>query len=272
MSTTPQTSRPLRILALLGRDAATDNVVRLLAEEGLRVTLRDPKDVPDAWQGDTPPHAVLVDERVEPSSVGDAIAKGWVQSTSPVFVVARRLPDRDRYMEWLQAGAWDILKVPLENVALALRLHNILRGHMTPQEVAETMTRYSFDSLVRVADETLSLAHRYDRPLHCAAVALNWPEAPRDEVSGVLDRLAGSVQRLTRRSDLIGIADGRSLLLLLPDTDESGARTFLARLDQTLQQELKAWGILATLRCALVAGQGRASGGELLDAAVGAVR
>lgn len=271
MNATPQTSRPLHILALLGRDPATDNVVRLLAEEGLRVTLRDPKDVPAAWQGDSPPHAVLVDEEVEPASVGDAIANGWVRSTSPVFVVARRLPDRERYMEWLQAGAWDILKVPLENVALALRLHNILRGHMTPQEAAEAGARYSFDSLVRVADETLSLAHRYDRPLHCAAVALSWPDAPRDEVSGVLDRLAESIQRLTRRSDLIGVADGRTLLLLLPDTDEAGARTFLDRVDQSLQQELKAWGILATLRCGLVASDGRASGGELLDAAVGAV-
>lgn len=253
------------------RDPATDNVCRLLAEEGFRVIVGDPGNVRGAWQGAAPPHALLVDESLDPVELADALERKLVHTSAPVFVIARRLPDRDQYLAWLQAGAWDILKIPLENVALALRLHNILRGQRTRSDPAVMAGRYSFDSLARVADETLSLARRYDRPLHCVALALTWQDASHDEKT-VVSGLADALQRLTRRSDLIGIADDRTLLLLLPDTDEAGATTFLTRLEESLQQELRDSGVPAVLSCGLASAEGSADGAELLETAVGAVR
>ena len=133
MSDTPTPRGEIQVLAILSRDPAAETVRRLLVEEGLSVTAHDTAARKDAWKDGVSAEAVIVDEILEPAEVAEALERGWIRSSAPLFVLARRLPDRDRYMAWLEAGAWDILKIPLEAVALALRLRNMLAGQSSDE-------------------------------------------------------------------------------------------------------------------------------------------
>lgn len=257
----------VQVLAFLPRDSVTDVIRRLLQEEGLSVSLRAGAFDAASLAQAPPARAWILDESVPPAAVAEALRDGHIPATAPVFVLARRLPDRDQYLAWLEAGAWDILKVPLEGVALALRLRNILGGGGAEQKAAASAARYSWASLVQVADETLALAHRYQRPLHCVSVAVDHPPVSASGTEPFVRRLAGAVQRLTRRSDLIGIADDRTLVVLLPDTDVPGAAIFVQRLQEALQDRIREWGIQAAVQAALVSAAAVESGHELLDLA-----
>jgi DNA-binding response OmpR family regulator len=267
MTSTPSTgATPARILAILAPDPATQVVRRLFEEEGLSVEVRDPAEGPEVWTNGSTAQAVVVDDSLEPSEVADAIERGMISIATPIFVLARRLPDRDRYLAWLETGAWDIVKIPLEGVALALRLHNILAGRF-PGVAAIAERRYTWDSLVRVADETLHLSQRYARPLHCVAISAHRTAGQGPVGQSMLNRFADVAQRFTRRSDLIGLGAG-ALLILLPDTDLPGAMTFLRRLEETIDAKARSWGEPATLRTAIASGADSSTGEGLLQTVI----
>lgn len=267
MSEHSSTAPLIQVLAILGRDPAAEQARRLLLEEGLAVQSFDVADRREAWQGGASAEAVVVDEALEPAEVAEALERGWIRAASPLFVVARRLPDRDRYLAWLEAGAWDILKIPLESVALALRLRNMLEGK-AGGDADRRARRYSFESLALAADEALALAQRYGRPMHCVGVAMEWPDAQTEDVAPLMERVADATQRLTRRYDLIGLGERQTMLILLPDTDARGTQTFCNRLVDILSGRLREWGVAATLRAESVSAQKAASGRDLLDAVV----
>lgn len=258
----------IQVLAILRPEPAMETVRRLLVEEGLSVTMRDANERKAAWVGAARAEAVLVDECLEPAEVAEALDRGWVPGTAPLFVLARRLPDRDRYSAWLESGAWDIVKIPLESVALALRLQNILGAHRSERTRTKPGPRYSLQSLAQATDEALALAKRYDRPLHCVALDVGWPNLVDADIEPLMERLADATQRLTRRSDLLGVGGPGTLLILLPDTNEAGAGVFVDRLRETLRERLGEWGVAAALRTEVVSPTGLESGRELLETAM----
>lgn len=245
-----------------------ETVRRLLVEEGLSVTLRDANARKEIWTGAAAAEAVLVDDCLEPAEIAEALDRGWVPGTSPLFVLARRLPDRDRYAAWLESGAWDIVKIPLESVALALRLQNILGVQRSERTKIRPVPRYSLQSLAKAAEEALALARRYSRPLHCVGLAVEWPDLGEADIDPLMERLADATQRLTRRSDLLGVGDPRTLLILLPDTDQAGADVFVGRLREALGERMEEWGVAATLRTEILSPTGLESGRELLETAM----
>ncbi|MFW5951864.1 MAG: hypothetical protein ACOCVZ_07105 [Gemmatimonadota bacterium] len=258
----------LPVLAIMPPGAEARTIQRLLSDEDVQTTIRDPAQGPDVWTNAESYRTVVIDESLEPAAIAEALAEGWISRSAPVFVVARRLPARERYMAWLEAGAWDILKIPLEGMALALRLRNILRGQHSTETHRPLRRRYDRADLLRVVDETLSLTHRHERDLHCVAVAVEAPGSgwPRS----LLERLADAAHRLVRRSDLIGAGDGL-LFILLPDTDTRGARTFADRLQLFLQDRLDSWGLFGTVRTGLADGRKHGTGRELLGGAARSV-
>lgn len=268
MSSSSAVPPSVQVLAFLPGDTSTENIRRLLEEEGLSVAVRSPDAAASTLTQAPEAGAWVLDEAMDPDDLAHALRQGALAATSPVFVLARRLPHRERYLEWLDAGAWDILKVPLEGVALALRLRNILGGRGAEPNAVAVVAGYSSESLLRVAEEALALARRYDRPLHCIAAEIERRDVPAgDDPEPFIRRLADSIQRLTRRSDLIGIADQRTLIVLLPDTDAAGAETFVERMVETLEDTLRRRGIAASIRTALVSASNTETGHELLDLA-----
>ncbi|MDX1674191.1 MAG: hypothetical protein R3314_05245 [Longimicrobiales bacterium] len=256
-----------RIVAIMGRGPVTETVRKVLEDEGLTADVRDADLTDNMWRDTRSADALLVDDNLEPAHVEEALERGWIHGTAPVFVVTQRLPGRERYMAWLQAGAWDVLKIPLEAMALVLRLQNILEGGRADQRT-HTARRYSLQTLEQVADEALALADRYDRDLYCVALTVDWPRDGDTDPAPVVERLANASQKLVRGSDLVGLADERTLLVLLPDTDEQGALAFKGRLVETLENKLKKWGVLGTLRAETIASEEVDSARELLSLSV----
>lgn len=261
----PAESEAIQVLAILTSKQESQMIRRLLSEEEIQTTVRDPSEGAGVWKGGETCGAVIVDESLEPAAIAEALGQGWIRRTSPLFVLTRRLPDRERYLAWLEAGAWDILKLPLESMALALRLRNLLRGQRQLEDQKQTAVRYGRDALVRVADESMALAHRHGRSLQCAAIALDVP-GDTGATQAVLERLADATQRLVRQSDLIGVGDGM-LFVLLPDTEPKGGRIFIGRLQQFLEERLVSWGLTGTARAGLASAKGISTGKELLAAA-----
>ena len=256
-----------RILAILSHGAAASVVRRSLEDEGFHVDLRDARAHKAVWRDARSFDAVLVDDDgMEPSEAAEAIERGWVRGAAPLFVLVQRLPSRDRYLAWLEAGAWDVLKVPLEATALPLRLRNILAQGHAPERVRATRP-YSLQALERVTDEALALARRYERELYCVAMAVDWP-ADEGQDHAVIQKLAHAAEALVRSSDLIGIGDERTLVVLLPDTDEEGTITFMKRMAAAMETRLRDWGVLARLLTGFVAASEAATGRELMSLVV----
>lgn len=257
-----------RVLAILSHGPAASVIRRSLEDEGFLVDLRDARAHKAVWRDGRSFDAVLVDDDgMEPDQAVEAIERGWVRGAAPLFVLVERLPGRDRYLEWLEAGAWDVLKVPLEATALPLRLRNILAQGRAPAR-PRTARPYSLQALEQVADEALALAHRYERDLHCVAMAVDWPTPEEPGGNAVIQKLADAAETLVRSSDLVGIGDERTLIVLLPDTDEQGTRTFTHRLGTAMETRLREWGVLAQLRTGFVAASEAGSGRDLMSLVV----
>ncbi len=268
----PGDATPLTVLAVLEHDPAGEIVHRLLVEEGLRVVRQPVSHLADAWSAAPGAHAVLLDDRADPAELRQALDRGVVDSTAPVFVVTRRLPEPGRYTAWLEAGAWDIVKIPLESTALILRLRNILRARRTPEPVHGWPTvRYSRDTLERVADETLALARRRHHPVHCLALRLEGCNPAAGDPAALLERLAEVSRSLLRASDVIGLGDHGPLFILLPQADGEAAAASAARIRSALASRLRDWGVSGTLVAASVGSSHVATGEDLLDAALRAL-
>jgi hypothetical protein len=260
--TSPIPDPAAEIVAILARGPAAKAVVAALRDEHLHLRLHHADEDRSVWRDTRSAEAVLVDESIDPRQLQEARERGWIRATVPIFVVAQRLPEREEYGEWLNAGAWDVLKIPLECTALAVRLRNILDGSGSGESLV--MRRYSLDVLERVADESVALARRYARQLHCLAVRLE--DADEDShPAGLPERLAGEVEYLVRGADLVGIGDSRTIFVLLPDTAETGIAAFMDRVTAQLEPKLAEWGVEAAIRMASASASEAESGREILS-------
>ena len=177
--------------------------------------------------------------------IREGVTRGWLSAGMPVILIAPEALDRDQRREWLQAGAWEIVRLPLDEELFGLQVRNFLRGRSG--DAAHPATgAYSREALVKVTEENLSLARRYSRPLAIAAFGLDWGQRRADaNAVALLERLAATAHEATRRSDLVGVTARGTLLTLLPDTDRAGAQIFTDRLAPRLEARLREWGVLA---------------------------
>ena len=179
---------------------------------------------------------------------------GWLRPDIPVLVLVETPLARETQLEWLRAGAWELVRLPLDQELVRLQLRNLLRSRAPIASIEEASEEpYGRSLLLRVVDECLSLAFRYRRPLTVVATCLDWGKRRADPTAqNVLHDLAGDAQEMVRRSDLVGVTAAGTLVILLPDTDRSGAQVFVDRLEPFLQRQLRERNVLARLEVALV--------------------
>ncbi|HUP20683.1 MAG TPA: hypothetical protein VM778_12120 [Gemmatimonadota bacterium] len=171
--------------------------------------------------------------------------EGWLRASIPVIVLAPSPVARDDRVAWLEAGAWEIVALPLDDELFGLQVRNLLRGYPESIWAHSDDEPYTRRALVRVTEENLALAHRYRRPLCAAAFCLDWGGRRADEEAiALLRRLAVLAHEAVRRSDLVGVTASGTLVVLLPDTDAAGARIFSDRLIPVLEARLRSWGFV----------------------------
>ena len=182
------------------------------------------------------------------SLIRTARAQGWLGAAVPIVVVVPDAADREQRLAWLEAGAWEIVRLPLDEELFGLQARNFLLGSEAASRIDPAEEPYARAALVRVTEENLALARRYRRPLAVAAFSLDWgARRGDDEAIALMERLATTAHDAVRGSDLVGVTPRGTLLTLLPDTDPTGARVFTDRLTPRLESRLREWGVLARI-------------------------
>jgi DNA-binding response OmpR family regulator len=218
------------------------------------------------WDATEPVDLIVLDgENVDVAeTLVSASEAGRIDPGVPVLVASPGPVTSERQLGWLRAGAWEVVETPADTEALALFLTNLVRGRRAPPGAeadgvgAEddalrlpTKEPYSWRSLVRVTEETLSLARRHGRPVTCLAFVPVWREPDTATAPMLLaNRLARTLLSRVRVADLVGISEHGAVLVILPDTDTGGSPIIMNRLASTLRDEIQAWGMVAGVEAA----------------------
>jgi PleD family two-component response regulator len=144
---------------------------------------------------------------------------------------------RAERLEALGAGAWAILRHPVDPSEFVLRIETLVAAKQEADRVRDegltdpTTGFYNARGLLRRTKEMSADAIRFDRPLACIAFGLEWldhglsPDGSLDERA--LNRLAQGVaealKSVTRVSDTVGRLASGEFVIVAPGTDRTGA-------------------------------------------------
>jgi diguanylate cyclase (GGDEF)-like protein len=146
----------------------------------------------------------------------------------------------------LDAGAVDYVVKPFNGEELMARIRAALRTKTARDALVVEATTdpltglHNRSHLEAVADDLVALADRGERPISCLMIDLDHFKAINDtygHAAGdeVLKEAARRFSRAVRRSDVLVRYGGEEFVVLLPDTDSSGAVTMAARLRLSLE-------------------------------------
>lgn len=153
--------------------------------------------------------------------------EGLLAPGTPVFVTAAAPAQRAERLAALQAGAWDVIHLPVDAEELLLRLGTVARAKLQADRAREESLLdpatglYSVQGLLRHVRELGHQALRRPAPLACAVLAPE-PAWESDEAAepdeGHIAELARMVSRVARRSDVVGRVSRSEFAVLAPGT------------------------------------------------------
>lgn len=155
------------------------------------------------------------------------IGEGRLPPGTPVFVTAAAPAQRAERLAALEAGAWDVIQLPVDAEELLLRLGTVARAKLEADRAREESLLdpatglYSVQGLLRHIRELGHQALRRPAPLACAVLA----PAPAGTVEQAAEpdeahvaALARLVARVARRSDVVGRVSRSEFAVLAPGT------------------------------------------------------
>lgn len=223
------------------------------ALEGLDVTIGRIRDRDEFGRTQRRADLVLLERaRLEgPGTVREWLDTEILDAMSPLLLLAPMPVEPSEYRNWLNAGVWEVVRLPVDPHLLALRLRNLLGGPSLPGRRSSLGPQgpYTWASMVRATQETLALARRLERPVSCVAVALDHRPEPNEHPSPrLMHRLGVAAQEWVRDADIVGLSEHDVLLAILPDTSADEAEILGPRLVAALQRSLKRAGVAAGFR------------------------
>lgn len=238
----------VRVVLLAPEDSVAASVRSALEQAGLAQIRWEPADEAAAGRPPVDPDMLIL--QTDGADIAGLLRRGqgegWLGTGIPIVVLATRTVNRDERREWLRAGAWEIIRLPLDEELFGLQVRNFLRALHAPSGYALEEEPYEDATLLRVAEENLALALRQRRPLCVAAFGLDWGTRRADaDALALMERLAVTAHDAVRGSDLVGVTPRGSLLIILPETEMDGARVFIQRVQSRLQSRLREWGVAA---------------------------
>jgi hypothetical protein len=238
---------------ILGGAERQELIAAALSELDVRIDRLEGQD--EFGRGQRRADLVLVDRALldGPQTIASWLDSGVLDGGTPLLLTAPSPMDPGDYREWLEAGIWEVVRLPVDPALLSLRLKNLLGGRVGAGAPSITpMGPYPWPALVRATEETLALGRRYGRPVSCVALAVEAgsPEAPRSP--RLMYRLGVAAQEWVRGSDLVGLSEHDVLLAVLPDTTGYYADILGPRLVAAVERSLKRAGFVAGLRSATV--------------------
>ena len=164
--------------------------------------------------------------------------------STPVFITAPAPASNLVRIEAFEAGAWDFCVQPQDIESVMLKMMTFLRARRKlvdsqSSSLIDPLTGlYSAKGLRHWAAQLGARASLNHEPLACVVVTSH---AAADSVAGgkpvsaALNYMADLCRSKSRKSDVVGYVGESRFAILAPDTDESGARQFVSRLQRALE-------------------------------------
>lgn len=176
-------------------------------------------------------------------------AEQRLSASTPIIVTTAGHPARERRLEALRAGAWELLSHPLDAEELVLKLDAYVKAKFDAdrgreESLLDQLTGlYNVRGLARRMRELGSDAFRHGEPLACVVLApdLGLDDRPLDDttVDSAIQQLSQVLKRAGRISDAIGRLGQTEFAVIAPATDASGA----VKLAERLLREIETAGV-----------------------------
>jgi len=168
-------------------------------------------------------------------------------ATPIVITAAAHAAPRVRTIAYA-AGAWEYTTQPLDVELLLLKLNTFLRAR---RELDQVQSRALIDPLTglytpfgmqRLAEQLGARAVRKHEAFACVALTARLPDGEVSSPSTMQDLgsafadVADVCRSQSRRSDVVGSVGETRLAILAPETDATGARNLVGRLQKALDE------------------------------------
>lgn len=188
----------------------------------------------------TNPDAVFIEQGLPDISGPDLCrrigAERVLPVSTPLIITTSGPVTYEQRIDALQAGAWEIISLPMDAEELLLRLQRYTRAKMEAdraEQHTQTDAETGFYNRVGVfqrADELMAAAARYGRPVACVVFEPVAGDDDEDDIGELLSEIVEILKSSTRRSDVVGRIDHRHFAILTPDTEAVGAEVLANRL------------------------------------------
>ena len=191
------------------------------------------------------PDAVFIERNLPDASGAELCerlrAEEAVSAATPLLLLTGGPVTHSQRIEALQAGAWEILSLPMDAEELLLRLDRYTRAKVEADRAEESARTdpetgfYNQPGIFQRAHELLAAGERYGRPVAC--VVFEPEEGEAADVGKLLAETVELLRSTTRRSDIVGRIGQRQFVIVTPDTPQDGAEVLAGRLRERATRE-----------------------------------
>jgi PleD family two-component response regulator len=161
----------------------------------------------------------------------------WFGPCTPVLAVTTEALTRERRLEAVRAGFWDVYSHPIDAETLILKATTYAASRLEVDALRERgltdpdTDLYNVRGVLRRIYEEASHANRDQRPLACIVTAVEPPVGLDTPLAPAEAReVAESLRQKCRASDVFGRVGTNEFVVIAPGTDARGARRFAERL------------------------------------------
>lgn len=164
-----------------------------------------------------------------------------ISRSAAIILLATAPVSREERIRGLEAGAWDVLTLPLDAQEMILRVDRYIRGKLEADRVREealidpSTGLYSWHGVAKRIRELGAAAERWGRPLACIVFSAGADEDGGDVAAGRVEEaaIADLLRTTTRKSDVLARIGPQQFAVVTPDTSPEGARRLVERLRES---------------------------------------
>lgn len=234
-------------LALIGnsQEWAARSIESVLGSNGYAVLRAFTSQQTLEYSRTASPDVIIMDAALADTSAVELCRQlrqeGIVSPATPIVITTSGVPTEADEIRALQAGAWELIGVPLKYELLLLKLGAFVHAKMEAEQAREESLvdslsgLYNTRGMLRRVRELGLDAARHGHPVACVAFSAEVEAAPGESSSAAVSpqfdvQLAGALTSLTRSSDALGRLREHEFILLAPHTDAQGARSMAQRI------------------------------------------
>ncbi|MGH7555156.1 MAG: GGDEF domain-containing response regulator [Longimicrobiales bacterium] len=214
----------------------------IFASSGFTVVTAGNEDLTTCRLPDVRPDLILLE--ADPPDVlwgevfTNILKQPGVTTSTPIIAATAEPLTREKRLDALRAGAWDVFGHPLDAEVLTLKAAAYVRAKMEADEARDRglvdpeTDLYNVRGVLRRIYEAASEAMRHKRPLACLVAALDVPpgSGSSPEETEFAKAAALALRRTGRASDVLGRLGPNEFVVIAPGTDAAGARRLAQRL------------------------------------------